>query len=66
MGEVSELAWHQQPLIRHLAWVMAIKIALLAIFWWAFFNPPESRSNQTFTSRAIVGEPARDEGGQRP
>jgi hypothetical protein len=33
--------WWQQPLIRHLAVVLAVKLILIFGLWWLFFNLPE-------------------------
>jgi len=34
----------QNPLVRHLAAVIFIKIMLLVVLWWAFFRAPASDS----------------------
>jgi hypothetical protein len=33
--------WWQQPLIRHLAMVLVVKLALIFGLWWLFFNLPD-------------------------
>jgi hypothetical protein len=33
--------WWQQPLIRHLALVLVVKLALIFGLWWLFFNLPD-------------------------
>jgi hypothetical protein len=35
--------WWQQPLIRHLALVLVVKLTLIFGLWWLFFNLPDER-----------------------
>jgi hypothetical protein len=35
--------WRQQPLTRHLALVLVVKLALIFGLWWLFFNVPEEQ-----------------------
>jgi hypothetical protein len=39
--------WWQQPLIRHLAVVLVVKLTLIFGLWWLFFNLPEEREVNT-------------------
>jgi hypothetical protein len=46
------------PLVRELAWVLALKLALLSAIWWAFFSLPKPQSDVQAVSRVIAGTPA--------
>jgi len=39
--------WWQQPLTRHLALVLVVKLMLIFGLWWVFFNLPEEQEVNT-------------------
>jgi hypothetical protein len=43
----SEDLWWQQPLIRHLAAVLVVKLALIYGMWWMFFDLPDDHEIST-------------------
>lgn len=38
-----DTAWWQHPLIREIALVLVVKIALIFVLWWAFFDLPDAQ-----------------------
>lgn len=36
----EDSVWHN-PLVRHLAGILALKLVLLTGLWWAFFDVPD-------------------------
>ncbi len=38
----ANAAWWRQPLVRSIAKVLAVKIALIFVLWWAFFDLPDA------------------------
>ena len=49
--------WWQQPLTRHLALVLLIKLALIFGLWWLFFNVPnEHEVNPGQVAAHIAGD----------
>lgn len=41
--EVPDAEWWRHPLVREIALVLIVKIALIFGLWWAFFDLPEVR-----------------------
>lgn len=53
---IDETAWWQHPLVREIAVILAIKIAIIFALWWAFFDLPDTqRINTTQVSTHVVG-----------
>jgi hypothetical protein len=49
-------AWWQQPLVREIAVILAVKIALIFLLWWLFFHLPDAqRINTTQVSAHLAG-----------
>lgn len=45
------------PLVRHLAGILAVKLVLLTVLWWAFFRVPEhTLPQQSEIAEHIVGQ----------
>lgn len=50
----ADAAWWQHPLIREIALVLAVKIALIFVLWWMFFDLPDDRRVDTLQVGAHV------------
>ncbi|BAZ93507.1 cation/multidrug efflux pump [Thiohalobacter thiocyanaticus] len=50
------------PLVRHLAVVLAVKLVLLTALWWAFFRVPEHALPQQSDIAAHIAGPAAQAG----
>ncbi|MGW8248545.1 MAG: cytochrome oxidase putative small subunit CydP [Acidiferrobacterales bacterium] len=46
-GELKNSTWWQDRLVREIALVLVIKLALIFALWWLFFDLPDSQRVKT-------------------
>ena len=58
MWTQAENSIWSNPLVRHLAGVLAVKLVLLTALWWAFFRVPEHAPPQQSDIAVHIAGPA--------
>jgi hypothetical protein len=52
----TDATWWQHPLVREISVILAVKIAIIFVLWWVFFDLPASQHiDTTQVSAHVVG-----------
>lgn len=52
------MQWSDSALVRHMVWVVLVKLVLLTAIWWAFFRSERVQADAGSTAAHVLVSPS--------